>query len=108
MMFTLTQCLFCLPLIIDVREQTVPSDNAPSIVPQRLPPGVDPPVDAIEAPYAMIKVHRLSERVAPQPLVLQQLLVFRVNGCHRPLPESLSRCVQIVESAFVEVFAFTF
>ena len=62
-MFTLTKCLFRPPLIIDVREQTVPSDNAASIVEKGLRADVDPPVDAIEAPHAMIKVQRLSECV---------------------------------------------
>src|SRR5712691_7961240 len=101
MMFGLALCFLRPALVIDVREHVIPSDNAVLIVTEGLPPDVNPPVDAIEAPDAMNEIQRLSDGVRSPPFVLQQLSIVRVNGIHRPLTESLDGRVQIVDSPFV-------
>ena len=61
----LADLLFRPPLIVDVRVQAVPSDNATSFVAEGIDADVDPPIDAIEAHQALNNVHRLSDRLAP-------------------------------------------
>jgi hypothetical protein len=60
--FALPNLLFRPPLIIDVRVQTVPSDNSAAFVPKGIHANVDPSIDAIEAPQALNHLHRLPGR----------------------------------------------
>src|SRR5467141_2383082 len=104
--FALPNPLFRPPLIIDVRVQTVPSDNSAAIVPKGIHANVDPAIDAIEAPQALNNFHRLPDRRRPQPLVLHHLALVRMNGLHKGSRKLVNRHPDKVEKALVGVLKF--
>ena len=59
--------------------KTYPSDDAASIIQERIDADMDPAVDTIEALQAMVKFQRLSECATTQPLVHHHLSLVRVN-----------------------------
>src|SRR5919106_1781087 len=77
--FAPPQLLFGTSLIVDVGEQTVPSDDAAAIVQKGIHTDVDPAVDPIEALQAVIELQRLPECATAKPLDRHQLSLVRVN-----------------------------
>ena len=99
----LADLLFRPPLIVDVRVQAVPSDNATSFVAEGIDADVDPPIDAIEAHQALNNVHRLSDRLATSPFISDPLAIVRMNGLQRGNRQLFDRHPEKVEKALVGV-----
>ena len=104
--FALPNPLFRPPLIIDVRVQTVPSDNSAAFVPQGIDANVNPAIDAVEAPQALNNLHSLPDRRRPQPLVLHRLALVRMDGLHKGSRKLVGRHTEKVEKALVGVLKF--
>src|SRR5437899_11396405 len=66
-------------MIVDVREQTVPSNNLATIVEEGIYSDMHAVVDSIEALQPVVKFKRLRERARSQPLVHHQFALFGVN-----------------------------
>jgi len=101
--FTAAQLLICFLAFVNIRNQVVPTDDAPFRVPQRPAAYLEPAVNTIGAPDTVLNLVRIPRLYGTRPLKHHALAIIRMHK-RAPITQFLTRLARVIQELLIDEF----